>query len=104
MLARYIFSFEHLYYTKIIILLNHELQKCSKRAYSVAAENVKVRSTAPPLIKAAAEAADAKEAAFWMRDPNTGNWIPENHFGEVDVVDLRSKLLSKKPTSSSPSN
>ncbi|KAL1562592.1 late embryogenesis abundant protein Lea5-A-like [Salvia divinorum] len=76
----------------------------SRRAYAVAAENVKVHSTAPATIrKAAAEAAaDAKEAAFWMRDPNTGNWIPENHFGEVDVVDLRSKLLSKK--SSSPSN
>lgn len=70
----------------------------------MAAENVKVRSTAPPIIKAAAEAADAKVAAFWMRDPITGNWIPENHFGEVDVADLRSKLLSKKPTSSSPSN
>ncbi|KAL1538055.1 late embryogenesis abundant protein Lea5-A-like [Salvia divinorum] len=75
----------------------------SRRAYAVAAENVKVGSTAPATIrKVTAEAADAKEAAFWMRDPNTGNWIPENHFGEVDVVDLRSKLLSKK--SSSPSN
>ncbi|KAI3968902.1 hypothetical protein MKW92_034604 [Papaver armeniacum] len=33
---------------------------------------------------------------FWMKDPKTGNWIPENHFNEVDVADLRNKLLTKK--------
>ncbi|KAL6285295.1 hypothetical protein ACE6H2_009685 [Prunus campanulata] len=30
---------------------------------------------------------------FWMRDPKTGNWIPESHFEEVDVAKLREKLL-----------
>lgn len=42
---------------------------------------------------------EAKETAtnvFWMKDPKTGNWMPENHFDEVDVAELREKLLSKK--------
>lgn len=30
---------------------------------------------------------------FWMRDPKTGNWIPESHFKEIDVAELREKLL-----------
>ncbi|KAH0982259.1 hypothetical protein GBA52_009436 [Prunus armeniaca] len=30
---------------------------------------------------------------FWMRDPKTGNWIPESHFEEIDVTELREKLL-----------
>ncbi|CAK8560521.1 unnamed protein product [Lathyrus sativus] len=33
---------------------------------------------------------------FWMKDPKTGNWIPENHFGEVDAADLRNMFLPKK--------
>ncbi|XP_047312176.1 uncharacterized protein LOC124915497 [Impatiens glandulifera] len=30
---------------------------------------------------------------FWMRDPKSGFWIPETHFEEVNVVDLRNQLL-----------
>lgn len=37
-----------------------------------------------------------KEETFWMRDPKTGNWIPETHFGQIDVADLRDKFLPKK--------
>lgn len=37
-----------------------------------------------------------KEGIFWMRDPKTGNWIPENHFGEVDAAELREKFLPKR--------
>lgn len=33
---------------------------------------------------------------FWMRHPKTGNWIPENHFEEVDAADLRNKMLPKR--------
>lgn len=36
-----------------------------------------------------------KEEKFWMRDPKSGNWIPENHFGEVDAAELREKFLPK---------
>ncbi|KAJ3673179.1 hypothetical protein LUZ60_006553 [Juncus effusus] len=32
---------------------------------------------------------------YWMRDPKTGYWIPENRFDEVDVVELRNQYLSK---------
>jgi len=37
---------------------------------------------------------EAKNKSFWMRDPATGNWIPEDHFGDTDVAELRAKLLS----------
>jgi hypothetical protein len=37
-----------------------------------------------------------KRTAFWMRDPTTGDWIPEDHFGETDTADLRQKFLSRK--------
>jgi hypothetical protein len=40
--------------------------------------------------------ANEERKIFWMKDPKTGNWIPENHFGEVDVADLRNKFVSKK--------
>jgi hypothetical protein len=33
---------------------------------------------------------------FWMRDPKTGNWIPESHFGDIDVAEMREKFLSRK--------
>ncbi|GAB4841916.1 hypothetical protein Ancab_011872 [Ancistrocladus abbreviatus] len=36
-----------------------------------------------------------KQEIFWMKDPKSGNWIPESHFGEIDVADLRrDKLLT----------
>ena len=40
--------------------------------------------------------ADEQKERFWMRDPKTGNWIPENRFGEIDVAELREKVLYKK--------
>lgn len=39
-------------------------------------------------------AAEQKET-FWMKDPKSGNWIPESHFEEIDVAKLREKLLPK---------
>ncbi|KAK2970008.1 hypothetical protein RJ640_008348 [Escallonia rubra] len=65
----------------------------SRRAYTVAGENLSAVSA----IKKAAE--PSKEVAgevFWMRDPKTGNWIPENRFNEIDAAELRQKFLSKK--------
>jgi len=44
----------------------------------------------------AAEPVQKEEKAFWMRDPATGDWIPEDHFGEIDPVDLREKLLPSR--------
>lgn len=65
-------------------------------------EKAKLRSTAPIMRKVVGEAVETSSPAkevFWMRDPNTGNWVPENHFGEVDAAELREKLLPKKSTS-----
>ncbi|KAI3847903.1 hypothetical protein MKX03_026142 [Papaver bracteatum] len=95
--------------------LAYTLKKCllpliSRRGYSASAtENVKtsISPTATVVKKVMSEtgkagnktvAAIEKEStgAFWMKDPKTGNWIPENHFNEVDAAELRNKLLSKK--------
>lgn len=47
-------------------------------------------------VKESISVANEERKIFWMRDPKTGNWIPENHFGEVDDdADLRNKFLSK---------
>ena len=46
--------------------------------------------------KASGGGGNNKKAAFWMRDPATGDWIPENHFGETDIAELRQKLLSSR--------
>ncbi|KAK8574941.1 hypothetical protein V6N13_033843 [Hibiscus sabdariffa] len=68
-----------------------------RRSYAVvAAENVTKQAVASVMRKAADSRADhAEKAAFWMRDPKTGNWIPENHFDDIDVAELREKLLPK---------
>uniref|UniRef100_J3MTI6 Uncharacterized protein n=1 Tax=Oryza brachyantha TaxID=4533 RepID=J3MTI6_ORYBR len=55
-----------------------------RRAYSAPAEGATGNSS--------------KEGFFWMREPRTGNWMPENHFGDADVdpAKLRSRLLFPK--------
>ncbi|ERN02158.1 hypothetical protein AMTRI_Chr02g265570 [Amborella trichopoda] len=32
----------------------------------------------------------------WMPDPVTGYYLPEDHFGETDVAQLREELLNQK--------
>lgn len=46
--------------------------------------------------KAAGGGRNNKRTAFWMRDPATGDWIPEDNFGETDIAELRQKLLSSR--------
>lgn len=68
-----------------------------------AAENVHFASSAKKM-KKVLESGDVKSESpveqnnqsFWMRDPHTGYWVPENHLGDIDVAELRDKLLSKK--------
>ncbi|XP_052145298.1 protein SENESCENCE-ASSOCIATED GENE 21, mitochondrial-like [Oryza glaberrima] len=43
-----------------------------------------------------AAAAAASKEIFWMRDPKTGCWVPENRFGDIDAAELRARLLSRK--------
>ncbi|XP_057460068.1 uncharacterized protein LOC130750480 [Actinidia eriantha] len=78
----------------------------SKRAYNtVAKQNVGVNKAASTAMRKAQldlssvekEVATGKKEVFWMRDPNTGNWIPETHLHQVDVADLRDKFLPKEP-------
>ncbi|KAH7857043.1 hypothetical protein Vadar_008403 [Vaccinium darrowii] len=84
-----------------------------RRTYTVAAGNVRVGAEAVATRKAvdSSRVGPEKEVVseggrkdvvdrdvFWMRDPKTGNWIPETHFGDqVDAADLRDKFLAKKP-------
>ncbi|KAL9387617.1 hypothetical protein Peur_020741 [Populus x canadensis] len=75
----------------------------SKRSYGIATENLSKQKAAISVMRKARdvkssedlEADDSKEE-FWMRDPKTGNWIPESHFGDIDVAEMREKILSKK--------
>ena len=55
------------------------------RSNGVAALEIPERS------KAGAGVGNTKRTASWMRDPATGDWIPENHFGQIDIaVDIKS--------------
>ncbi|OWM68393.1 hypothetical protein CDL15_Pgr004875 [Punica granatum] len=72
----------------------------SQRSYgTVAVQPVavsRVTRTAESYLKREEEKMHQK--VIWMKDPKTGNWIPEDHIGTevVDVVDLREKLLPRK--------
>lgn len=76
---------------------------------SVAAEQLKAQTPASMVarkVKAAMETGDRDDVTaveqketFWMKDPKSGNWIPESHFGDIDVAELREKFLSKRKLS-----
>ncbi|KAL4178839.1 hypothetical protein AMTRI_Chr13g117180 [Amborella trichopoda] len=85
------------------------LFQTGQRRYTVAAVEAKAsivgaatnlnktpESTATKILPESKGGGERSEQIFWMRDPVTGNWIPENHFGAMDVAELREKLLSKK--------
>ena len=80
-------------------LYGQEAVNCGRRAFSAAAaavarkEPVEVAGKARP---AAAAAKVVEEESFWMRDPKTGCWMPENHLHDVDAADLRARLLFSK--------
>ncbi|PAN49256.1 hypothetical protein PAHAL_9G437000 [Panicum hallii] len=78
------------------------LVKRSQRSYGVYTRAVNVQGSAAAAVGRAPTdggAADGGGRAtgnkdvFWMRDPKTGCWIPENRFQEVDAVELRNRLL-----------
>ncbi|CAJ1950655.1 unnamed protein product [Sphenostylis stenocarpa] len=67
-----------------------------KRCYTAVAESLRMQMEETTVkAKAAADYNGNKEEKFWMRDPKSGNWIPEKHFGEVDAAELREKFLPK---------
>ncbi|KAF8027478.1 hypothetical protein BT93_E0398 [Corymbia citriodora subsp. variegata] len=67
----------------------------SRRSYRALAEKMAATKVAGGAIKKVADE-EEKKKVFWMRDPKSGNWIPESHFDVVDVAELREKFLSKK--------
>lgn len=69
----------------------------SKRAYTVASENiVKVQSSLMTKEGKKEEKLE-KEKVFWMRHPKTGYYMPETHFDNTHVVDLENKILTNDP-------
>ncbi|KAF3792288.1 hypothetical protein EJ110_NYTH00419 [Nymphaea thermarum] len=43
------------------------------------------------------EPQEQTKQVYWMRDPITGYWKPEDHFNETDPAELRrAKLIPKK--------
>ncbi|RLN42970.1 uncharacterized protein C2845_PM01G17490 [Panicum miliaceum] len=72
----------------------------SQRSYGVYARAVTVHGSAAAAVGRATtdgcRRVTSNKDVFWMRDPKTGCWIPENRFQEVDAVDLRNRLLHHK--------
>lgn len=63
----------------------------------MAANNVRVQGGgAAAMRKKKEEFVSAGKEEFWMRDPKTGNWIPESQFNQIDVAELREQLITKK--------
>ncbi|KAG4937943.1 hypothetical protein AAZX31_16G012000 [Glycine max] len=79
------------------------LLRCRKRCYVVVAESLRkqIEGTTMKSKSASDNVINIKEEKFWMRDPKSGNWIPENHFGQVDAAELREKFLPTRHTNSS---
>ncbi|KQJ98524.1 hypothetical protein BRADI_3g37393v3 [Brachypodium distachyon] len=66
------------------------------RGYAAAAVARQEPSSAAGVASRLAEdatAASKKDGCFWMRNPKTGYWKQEKHFGDVDAADLRAWLL-----------
>ncbi|ESW07365.1 hypothetical protein PHAVU_010G123800 [Phaseolus vulgaris] len=71
-----------------------------KRCCTVVAESLRMQMEGTAVKAKATSDNGKKEEKFWMRDPKSGNWIPEKHFGEVDAAELREKFLPKTHTKS----
>lgn len=67
----------------------------------MAVVNAKVHQPVVTAMRKAAEsgstavAAEQTKEISWMRDPKSGNWIPESHFDDIDVAELRERLLPR---------
>ncbi|RLN07483.1 hypothetical protein C2845_PM11G08380 [Panicum miliaceum] len=77
----------------------------SRRGYAAAAAGAEVHQRAAPSAAMAARvsgtgvgsnAAASSREVFWMRDPQTGCWAPEDRFSDVDAAELRARLLARK--------
>ncbi|MGL6904714.1 hypothetical protein NBB46_24165, partial [Salmonella sp. NW1183] len=87
--------------TQTLSSLLSDIRISHARQYTAAAAEAMRSSGAagrefPEVSKAGRGGGNNKGTVFWMRDPATGNWIPEDHFGETDTAELRQKLLSSR--------
>uniref|UniRef100_A0A803KQV8 Uncharacterized protein n=1 Tax=Chenopodium quinoa TaxID=63459 RepID=A0A803KQV8_CHEQI len=95
---------------RLSVIMRNNLIFLSRRTYaSAASDGIRIIASNGPVLKNKASDASEKvignnfpitnkqlREVFWMRDPTTGFWMPENHFDEVDVAELRQKLLYNK--------
>jgi hypothetical protein len=82
--------------------LGSDLAIQTMREYSVVAGKVELSAR---LIQADPKQGDDKAAAgyrqrSWMPDPVTGYYIPEDHFGETDIAELRENILKNHSATS----
>ncbi|KAF8653106.1 hypothetical protein HU200_062548 [Digitaria exilis] len=76
----------------------------SRTGYAAAAAGAEVHQRAAAMAGrvsasaggSSAAAAAASREVFWMRDPQTGCWAPEDRFADVDAAELRARLLARK--------
>nr|ABK26089.1 unknown [Picea sitchensis] len=78
------------------------VQAVCRRGYSVAAAKIEFSAG---LIRSDPKDADDRAAAgyrqtSWMPDPVTGYYIPEDHFGESDIAELRENILKNHSATS----
>jgi hypothetical protein len=68
------------------------------RGFSVVAAKVELSAG---LTRPDPKQADDKAAArSWMPDPVTGYYIPEDHFGDIDIAELRDNILRDQSSTS----
>ncbi|PUZ76165.1 hypothetical protein GQ55_1G268200 [Panicum hallii var. hallii] len=78
------------------------LLSLSRRGYAAAAAGAEVHQRAAAMAARGSASAGASNSVaasrevFWMRDPQTGCWAPEDRFADVDAAELRARLLSWK--------
>jgi hypothetical protein len=73
---------------------NGGLRSYAAAAAAMTRQEPSAAAAASRLAAAAQKEAPKKDKdVFWMREPKTGNWMPENHFQDVDPADLRARLL-----------
>ncbi|PAN06569.1 hypothetical protein PAHAL_1G273000 [Panicum hallii] len=78
------------------------LLSLSRRGYAAAAAGAEVHQRAAAMAARGSASAGVSNSAaasrevFWMRDPQTGCWAPEDRFADVDAAELRARLLSRK--------
>ena len=77
-----------------------KVASCGRRTYSAAAAVARkdpvVGAAGKERLPGAGAGAKPREEGFWMRDPKTGCWMPENRLHDVDAADLRARLLFAK--------